>query len=80
MSKGMLLSESFHLRLTLATLLENMDLKLLCTEQRYFKGKKSTMIKVAGLSKSMNKYIIKDFMIMSFDANTVANVVKKNWY
>lgn len=76
----MRLTESISLRIELIPVLEQHDLKLLDINQTWHKRKKSTIVKVAGYSQSNKRFIIKDFLIMSFDAKVIAKVIDNNWY
>lgn len=76
----MRLTESISLRIELIPVLEQHDLKLLDINQTWRKRKKSTIVKVAGYSQSNKRFIIKDFLIMSFDAKVIAKVINNNWY
>lgn len=76
----MQLVESISLRPQLAPILEAKELKLLDIKQYWHKSKKSTEVKVAGYSRSAKNFIIKDFLVISVDSKTIANVIDKNWY
>ena len=76
----MKLTPSFAIANELAPILADLNLKLLNQEQTWHNGKKSTKVTIAGYSNSTKKYIVKEYLILSFDAKTIANVVKKNWH
>ena len=80
MKKGMKLTPSFAIANELAPILADLNLKLMDQESIWHNGKKSTKITIAGYSNSNKKFIVKEFLILSFDAKTIAKVVKKNWH
>ena len=80
MNKGMKLTPSFAIANELAPILAELNLKLLDQEQTWHNRKKSTKVTIAGYSHSAKKYIVKEYLILSFDAKTIAKVIKKNWH
>ena len=78
--KGMKLTPSFAIANELAPILADLNLKLCYQESMWYNGKKSTKITIAGYSDSAKKYIVKEYLILSFDAKTIAKVIEKNWH